>query len=121
VKLLNLLKKKELDSKKISFSEGEMDSEITCFLKKYLRINTSHPHPEYDKAIDLFVEQAKKDGFDYQIVDLPSQLKVLVASVDGSDKSLPSLVLNHHYDVVYLQEISPDGSIHPFLAARTVI
>ena len=73
---------------------------MITFLQNYLQINTSHPTPQYDKAIELFVEQAKKDKLDYTVITLPSKLKALVVSLRGTDKSLPAIGLNHHMDTV---------------------
>ncbi len=70
------------------------------FLQEYLRIDTSFPHPRYDDVIALFVQQAQKDGFLYEIVPLGNDYSVLVITMPGSDQSLPSLVLSHHIDVV---------------------
>jgi aminoacylase len=76
------------------------DAEMISFLQEYLRINTAHPHPQYDTARALLKKRAAQDGFDYQEVALPSGNKVLVITCMGSDETLPALALNHHIDVV---------------------
>lgn len=73
---------------------------MITFLQKYLQIDTSHPEPDYGDVIALFVEQASSDGFECQIVTLQSGRQVLIISYPGSDANLPSLLLNHHMDVV---------------------
>lgn len=78
------------------------DSEptIVTFLQDYIRINTMHPAPDYDKAISFLKKHAQADGFEYQEISLPSDKKVLVISSYGTDKNLTALALNHHMDVV---------------------
>jgi aminoacylase len=73
---------------------------VINFLQEYLRIDTSFPHPRYDDVIALFVRQAEKDGFLYEVVSLGNDYSVLVITMPGSDQSLPSLVLSHHMDIV---------------------
>ena len=85
------------------------------FLQQYLRINTAHPFPNYRDVLRLFSQQAEKDGFKFFTVQLPSRLPILVISYEGSDPSMPSLVLNHHMDVVPA-DIS-QWSKHPFSGA----
>jgi aminoacylase len=83
-----------------------LDKEMISFLQQYLRIDTTHPQPDYKKVFDHFKKQAIKDGFDYKEVALPSGNAVLIVTLQGRDKTLPSLALNHHMDVV------PANNIH---------
>jgi aminoacylase len=76
------------------------DDEMISFLQKYLQINTAQPCPNYKAVCDLFKEQAECDGFDCNVITLPSQQPVIVISYYGSDFSASSLILNHHMDVV---------------------
>lgn len=78
---------------------------LTDFLCKYLRIDTSHPNPDYQSALALFQQQALHDGFEVQQIPLPSGRQVLVVVQRGSDPSLPAIALNHHMDVVPAAEI----------------
>jgi len=73
---------------------------IVTFLQEYIRINTTHPTPDYDKAITFLKKHAQADGFLHQEVPLPSGKKVLVITSTGTDTTLPALALNHHMDVV---------------------
>lgn len=70
------------------------------FLQQYLRINTSYPTYDYDRVIDLFIQQAGRDGFATRKIVLDSGLPVLVITITGRDSSLPALMLNHRMDVV---------------------
>lgn len=69
------------------------------FLQRYLEIDTSFPNPRYQEVVGLFVQQAIQDGFEPQVIELPSGFPFIVISYEGSDKGLPSLALNHHMDV----------------------
>jgi aminoacylase len=75
-----------------------MDS--VAFLQKYLRINTVYPSPNYQSVVDLFKYQALADRFLVQDIVLPSGNPVLVITLRGSSEELPALALNHHMDVV---------------------
>ncbi|MBA3751844.1 M20/M25/M40 family metallo-hydrolase [Candidatus Dependentiae bacterium] len=70
------------------------------FLQNYIRIETTYPDADYAGAVALLKEQALLDGFGYQEVHLSSGFPVVIITYQGSDESLPSLVLNHHMDVV---------------------
>ncbi len=70
------------------------------FLQQYIAIETVFPNPRYDEALSFLIEQATRDGFTYQTIRLPSGFPALIITYQGSDPSLPSLVLNHHIDVV---------------------
>ena len=92
-----------------------LNEKLVSFLQEYIRINTTHPKPEYDNAISFLEKHAKADGFNYQEVLLPSGNKVLVITFHGSDPSLPALSLNHHMDVV---PASIEGWIKPPFAGE---
>lgn len=80
--------------------QGSLDNRLILFLQEYIRINTSHPKPDYKKALNFLKKNAKADGFAYQEVDLPSGRTVAIITYLGSDITLPALLLNHHMDVV---------------------
>lgn len=77
-----------------------MERDMISFLQRYLRINTAQPNPDYESVCSLFQVQAEQDGFKYQKVMLPSGHPVIVVTYEGKDLLLPSLILNHHMDVV---------------------
>lgn len=77
-----------------------IDTVMVEFLQRYIQIDTTHPHAEYEKAINLFKQHAQEDGFVCQEIILTSGFPVLIITYEGTDSSLPSLVLNHHMDVV---------------------
>lgn len=102
----------------LSYSKGDgnrpLDEQLVYFLQEYIRIDTTHPTPAYDKAIRFLKKHADADGFKYQEVILPSGKKVLVITYPGSDSSLPAIALNHHMDVV---PANSQGWIRPPFAA----
>lgn len=69
------------------------------FLQRYLQIDTTFPNPRYHDAVQLFAQQAARDGFDTNVVELSSGFPFLIISYEGTDKGLPSIALNHHMDV----------------------
>lgn len=75
-------------------------------LQQYLRINTAHPHPDYQSVVDLFTQQAQADGLAVRVVQLPSNKPVLIITLEGTNPSLPALMLNHHMDVVPVGDVS---------------
>lgn len=78
--------------------------EIIATLKLYVKIQTLGDVSSYDEAVELFIQCAQKDGLIYQKIVLDSGLPMLIITVEGSDPSLKSLVLNHHMDVVPAQK-----------------
>lgn len=80
--------------------KGSLDEQMISFLQNYIKINTTHPKPDYKKAINFLKEHAQKDSFEYQEVKLPSGNTVFIITYQGQDSLLPSIALNHHMDVV---------------------
>ncbi|MCL5875643.1 MAG: M20/M25/M40 family metallo-hydrolase [Candidatus Dependentiae bacterium] len=77
-----------------------LNEQLISFLQDYIRIETTHPNPAYDKALSFLKKHALADGFAYHEVLLPSGNTVAIISFNGSDTELPALALNHHMDVV---------------------
>jgi aminoacylase len=76
------------------------NEEMISFLQHYLRIDTSQPEPDYAAVCELFKAQAERDGLKCTIITLPSKKPVIVITHEGTNPNLPSLLLNHHMDVV---------------------
>ncbi|MFV0340163.1 MAG: M20/M25/M40 family metallo-hydrolase [Parachlamydiaceae bacterium] len=70
------------------------------FFQKYIQIETVYPVPRYEEAIALLIEQATQDGFKTKKIKLSSGFPALIITYEGRAPALPSLVLNHHMDVV---------------------
>lgn len=78
----------------------QCDQEMISFLQQYITINTAQPNPNYESVCVFFKAQAEQDGLSYKRITLPSGHPVIVITYAGADPSLPSLILNHHMDVV---------------------
>lgn len=76
------------------------DEEMISLLQEYIRINTAQPHPNYAAVCELFKKQAEHDGFDCTVISLSSGKPVIIITYEGDDAYAPSLILNHHMDVV---------------------
>jgi aminoacylase len=83
------------------------------FLKKYIAIETVFPDPHYEEASALLMHQATLDGFKTKKIALNSGFPALIITFEGSKPTLPSLVLNHHMDVVQASP-TPEWIAHPF-------
>ena len=95
--------------------ERPLDEQLVSFLQEYVRINTTHPKPDYAQAIRFLKKHVQADGFAYQEIRLPSGNPVLVITYPGTDSSLPALALNHHMDVV---PADPAGWVTPPFAGE---
>lgn len=91
--------------------------ELVRFLQEYVQIDTTHPKPDYKRAVSFLKSRAMQDGFNVKELSLPSGRPALIITYPGSDSSLPSLVLNHHMDVV---PASSEGWITPPFEAQIV-
>lgn len=89
-----------LNPKIILHNTQSLNDNMIKFLQDYIKIDTSHPTPDYDTAINFLKNQATQDGFSYQEVNLKSGKKALLINYPGKDKNLKSILLNHHMDVV---------------------
>jgi aminoacylase len=78
----------------------QCDQEMIAFLQHYITINTAQPNPDYESVCALFKAQAERDDFLYKKITLPSGHPVIVITYTGTEPLLPSLLLNHHMDVV---------------------
>ncbi|CAH1782537.1 unnamed protein product [Owenia fusiformis] len=72
---------------------------VTTF-REYLRIKTVHPDPDYDGALAFLKKQASELGLPFACTELHPGKIILVMTWEGSDPSLPSILLNSHTDVV---------------------
>ncbi|GAB1600777.1 aminoacylase-1-like [Argonauta hians] len=72
---------------------------VTNF-RRYLRIKTVQPDPDYDGAVEFLKEMAGQLGLPYKVIEVSPGKPVFLMTVEGQDPSLPSLMLNSHVDVV---------------------
>ncbi|XP_010431747.1 PREDICTED: aminoacylase-1-like isoform X1 [Camelina sativa] len=80
------------------------DDAIVSRFQEYLRINTVQPNPDYYKAVDFIISQAKPLSLESQTIELVKGKPLLLLKWVGSDPTLPALLLNSHTDVVPFEE-----------------
>ncbi|XP_028374680.1 aminoacylase-1 [Phyllostomus discolor] len=82
-------------------SEGREDEHpsVTLF-RRYLRIRTVHPEPDYGAAVAFLEERGRQLGLGCQKVEVAPGFVVTVLSWPGTDPTLSSVLLNSHTDVV---------------------
>ncbi|OLY79184.1 Aminoacylase-1 [Smittium mucronatum] len=88
---------------------------VTRF-REYLKIKTVHPTPDYEKCAEFLVNQAKEIGLGYQVVECVKGKPIVIMKLEGTDPSLPSILLNSHTDVVPVFRDKWDYD--PFAATR---
>ena len=75
------------------------DLAVTRF-REYLRIETVHPTPDYQKCREFLEQQAKEIGLPVRVVECVAGKPIVILTWPGSDPSLSSIILNSHSDVV---------------------
>lgn len=105
----------------VAFDEKVENEQALERFKAYLSVNTSHPNPSYDKAVQFLVKLADKLHFPYQIVQLDSGLDVVVLTyrnlLDEYKHSTESIMMNSHTDVVPADPAKWNSD--PFVATTT--
>nr|KAF6334782.1 aminoacylase 1 [Pipistrellus kuhlii] len=79
-------------------AQGEHPS-VTLF-RRYLRIRTVQPEPDYGAAVAFLEERARQLGLGCQKVEVAPGRVVTVLTWPGTNPKLSSLLLNSHTDVV---------------------
>ncbi|CAH1395708.1 unnamed protein product [Nezara viridula] len=77
-----------------------MVEDVINIFREYLKIRSVHPDPDYDACVDFVKNKADEYGFKTQIFPLDEKRPVLIVTLEGSEPSLPSILLNSHTDVV---------------------
>ncbi|KAG1359004.1 putative aminoacylase-1 [Cocos nucifera] len=104
----------ENENKGSSLSGSEAESAISRF-REYLRINTSHPEPDYAAAVVLFLRAQVDDlGLESDVLEFAAGKPLLLLRWPGRIPSLPALLLNSHTDVVPAEALK---SAHPPFSA----
>ncbi|PKK20415.1 aminoacylase 1 [Columba livia] len=81
-------------------STGPLEDPSVTLFREYLRIDTVHPKPDYEAAIQ-FLERIGTDlGLTGKTVDLSPGYVVLILTWPGTNPHLRSILLNSHTDVV---------------------
>ncbi|KAF9190123.1 adenylate cyclase [Haplosporangium sp. Z 767] len=96
-------------------THSEEHPAVTRF-REYLRIKTVQPEPDYWGASKFLIRQAEEIGMPYRIVECVKDKPTVIMTFEGTDPSLPSLLLNSHTDVVpvFLESWTQD----PFAANK---
>ncbi|KAI9292421.1 Zn-dependent exopeptidase, partial [Neoconidiobolus thromboides FSU 785] len=84
----------------------------------FLKFDTSHPNPNYNGTVKYLENIANQLNLKFtQFKCQPSGTPSVVLTWPGTDKNLPSVVLNSHYDVVPV--IKDHWTYEPFNATIT--
>ncbi|KAM3718615.1 Aminoacylase-1 [Dirofilaria immitis] len=68
--------------------------------REYLRINTAHPNPDYEKCAKFLFDLADGLNLERSIYECVQGKPFVIMTLRGRDESLPSLMLYSHTDVV---------------------
>ncbi|KAG0324370.1 adenylate cyclase [Dissophora globulifera] len=96
---------------------------VTRF-REYLRIKTMQPTPDYAGSTAFLIRQAEEIGLPYRVVECVAGKPTVIMTFEGTDPSLPSLLLNSHTDVVpvfpsmWTQDAFAANKVDGFIYAR---
>uniref|UniRef100_A0A158Q8T0 N-acyl-aliphatic-L-amino acid amidohydrolase n=1 Tax=Elaeophora elaphi TaxID=1147741 RepID=A0A158Q8T0_9BILA len=82
-----------------TITEKEEDIAVRHF-RQYLRINTAHPNPDYEKCVKFLFDLADGLNLERSIYECIPGKPFVIMTLRGHDESLPSLMLYSHTDVV---------------------
>ncbi|KRX71544.1 Aminoacylase-1 [Trichinella britovi] len=68
--------------------------------QEYLQIKTVHPHPDYAKAVQYLHQIGESIPLKCEVFTVASGNLLLIMTLEGTEPSLPSILLNSHMDVV---------------------
>ncbi|CAA7401579.1 unnamed protein product [Spirodela intermedia] len=98
-----------------SADQDQKRRDLVELFRKYLRIRTTHPNPDYATAAAFLTAEARSVGLLTQTLEFVPGKPILLFTWPGADPLLPSILLNSHMDSVPVEE---DKWIHPPLAAH---
>ncbi|KAK5645354.1 hypothetical protein RI129_006654 [Pyrocoelia pectoralis] len=85
-------------------SQKQLDTIAVENFRQYLRIPSVHPDINYEPCVEFLEKQAKDIGLEFSVFrDVPKN-PMLVLTWTGREKSLPSIMLSSHMDVVPVYE-----------------
>lgn len=91
------------------------DRAVTNF-REYLRIKTVHPTPDYDGAVAFLERMAAEIELPMKTIELLSGKKLVIMTWEGTEPSLPTILLNSHTDVV--PAFPAEWMVDPFSAEK---
>ncbi|CAM6127850.1 unnamed protein product [Calypogeia fissa] len=80
------------------------EEEAVQRFRQFLQIDTAQPGPDYSIATKFLKEQGKELGLEVQSLEFTPKKPVVLLTWEGSDLTLPSILLNSHSDVVPADE-----------------
>lgn len=72
----------------------------TALFREYIRIKTVQPNPDYESCMRFLKSQAEVLQLPWKITECVAGKPIFVLTWEGTEPSLPSLMLNSHTDVV---------------------
>jgi len=104
---------------------GVSDDEAINRFLKFLSIKTvssEGPKGSYQEAVDFLTPLVQEIGMKVKVIELIKKKPILIATLEGNQPNLPSILLNSHYDVVpaveeswntppFNPKVSEDGKI----------
>eukprot|EP00759_Apiculatamorpha_spiralis_P017618 PhF_6_TR23779/c1_g1_i1/m.33265/K14677/ACY1; aminoacylase len=68
--------------------------------KEFLRLDTSHPNPNYTSTVEWLQRKSKDLGMECRVHELVQHNPIVILTKIGSDPALPAVAFNCHTDVV---------------------
>nr|CAD7395133.1 unnamed protein product [Timema poppensis] len=78
----------------------ETEDEAVTRFREYLRIPSVHPNVNYDECVSFLTRQASSLGLPIQVHQLVKNKPIVVITWEGTNPTLPTILLNSHMDVV---------------------
>ncbi|CAH1646602.1 unnamed protein product [Spodoptera littoralis] len=100
------------NGQKVNKYEHYLDDPAVKLFREYLQIDTSKAE-NIQAGLDFWIHQANDVGLPYAVYS-PAGKPIFVATLEGSDPSLPSIMLNSHMDVVTVE--ASEWKYPPFAA-----
>eukprot|EP01132_Coremiostelium_polycephalum_P005174 gene5174-6442_t len=97
-------------------TNNKEESSVTCF-REFLKIRTDHPNPDYEGSTKFLLEKAKEYGLPAEVYRVGGTgLPIVIMKIEGTDPTLPSVMLNSHVDVV--PAVRESWKVDPFEAYK---
>ena len=84
----------------IFLTEVDKENPATTLFRKYLRIKSVQPNPDYQGCVEFLKEQAERLGLQYYVTEMVKGKPIFIMTWPGLEPDLPSILLNSHTDVV---------------------
>ena len=97
-------------------SANDQEHHSTSLFRTYIRIKSVQPNPDYESCMEFLKEQAAVLGLPYKIMSCVEGKPFFIMTWQGTNPSLPAVLLNSHTDVV---PVFPEHWTHePFAAVK---